>query len=83
MIKKQPGALGLPQRFAIDTDAIARGDVERRRGDHSAVDRDAPGRDPFLGLAARGEPGAGDDLGDALAGFVLVAIAVHSLPRER
>ena len=42
--------------------------VERGRGDLLAVDRDAPGRDPRLGLAPRGKPGARDDLGDALAG---------------
>ena len=56
------------------------GDIERGRDDHRAVDGDAPGGDPGLRLAARGKPGAGDHLGDALAGllFVLVAIAVHS-----
>ena len=68
--------------FAVDADAVARGDVERGRADHRAVDGDAPGGDPLLGLAARGEAGAGDHLGDALAGFVELAVVVHDCLRQ-
>ena len=52
VIEEQPRALARRQRFAVDLDAVARGDVERGRADHRAVDGDAPGGDPRLGLAA-------------------------------
>ena len=55
------------QRLAVDRDAVRRRDIERRRGDDRAIDGDAAGRDPGLGLAARRKPGARDHLGDALA----------------
>ena len=72
MIKKQPRALALRQCLTVDGDAVARRDVERRRRDQLAVDGDPAGGDPFLGLAARGEPRACDRAGNALA--VLVGI---------
>ena len=72
MVEEEPRAFALRQRLAVDADAVGRGHVARGRCDHRAVDRDAAGGDPLLRLAARGEAGAGDDLGDALAGFVAV-----------
>ena len=54
VIEEQPRALAPRQRLAVDRDRVGGRDVERRRGDRRAVDRDAPGRDPGLGLAPRG-----------------------------
>src|ERR1700730_2976466 len=82
VIEEKPRALALPQRLAVDGDAIERRHVERRRGDDLTVDRYAPGRDPGLGLPARAQPGARHNLGDALPGsgsFLLSALAGHSL----
>src|SRR6202453_539323 len=67
---EQAGALARRQRLAVDGHDIIGGDVERRRIDHTAVDRDAALPDPFLGVAARGETGAGHHLGNALASFL-------------
>ena len=63
--------------FAIDHDAIASGDIERGGTDDVAIDRNAPGGDPLLGLAAGRKPGAGDHLGDAFARLVVFALVVH------
>ena len=70
VIHEQPRALARRQRLAVDGDDVVGGDVERRRIDDAAVDGDAALRDPFLGVAARGEAGARHHLGDALAGFL-------------
>ena len=51
-------------------DDVGRHDVESRRRQHLAVHLDAPRRDQFLGVAARGNAGAGQPLGDALAWFL-------------
>src|ERR1700719_2236047 len=67
---EQAGALARRQRLAVDRHDIVGGDIERRRIDHAAVDRDAALHDPFLGIAARGETGTRHHLGDALAGFL-------------
>src|SRR6185312_8846484 len=67
---EQAGALARRQRLAVDGHGIVGGDVERRRIDHAAIDRDAALHDPFLGVATRGETGAGHHLGDAFAGFL-------------
>ena len=67
VIEEQPRALRAGQRLAVDHDLVGGGDVEGRRGDLRAVHRDAPGRDPGLGLAPRRKPRACDHLGDALA----------------
>src|SRR6266850_4681844 len=67
---EQPRALARRQRLAIDRDDIVGGDIERRRIDHAAVDRDTALHDPFLGVAARGEARPRHHLGDALAGFL-------------
>ena len=69
VIEEEPRAFAPRQRRAVDQDEIARRDVDGRRGDHAAVERDAPGHDPLLGLAARSEPRAGDHLGDPLGIF--------------
>src|ERR1700716_3385261 len=91
---EQPGALARRQRLAVDRDDIVGGDIERRRIDDAAVDRDAALHDPFLGVAARGETGPRHHLGDALAGFlfargprrtplVRLALAVLAAAAER
>src|ERR1700736_3908630 len=67
---EQPRALARRQRLAIDGDDVGGGDVERRRIDHAAVDRDAALHDPFLGVAARGQPCPRHHLGDPLSGFL-------------
>ena len=77
MIEKEPRALAHGQRLTIDFDAVARPDVERGRRDQLAVDRNAPGRDPGLRLAARGKAGPRDHLGDALAGRRMLVLLVH------
>ena len=79
VIEKEPRALARRQRLPVDGDAVRRRHVARRRGDHLAVDRHPPGRDPGLGLAARGEPGAGHDLGDALAVPGMIDLPAHCL----
>ncbi len=79
VIEEEPRALARGQRLAVDGDAVRRRHVERGRGDHLAVDRDPPGRDPGLGLPARGQPRARDDLGDALALPGLVVLPAHCL----
>ena len=70
VIHEQPRALARRQHLAIDGDGVVGGDVERRRVDDAAVDGDAALRDPFLGVAARGQAGTRDHFGDALAGFL-------------
>src|SRR5258705_127463 len=60
VIEKKPRALALRQRLAVDGDAILGGDVERRRGNYLAVDRDPAGYDPGLGLAPRAQAGPRD-----------------------
>jgi hypothetical protein len=67
---EQPGALARRQRLAVDRDDIVGGDIERRRVDDAAVDRDAALHDPFLGVAPRGKTCPRHHLGDALAGFL-------------
>ena len=66
------------QGLAVHGHSVVGGDVERRRADHRAVDGNAAGGDPFLGLAARGEARARDRLGDALSGFVWCVVVVHN-----
>src|SRR3954469_22395141 len=70
VVHEQPRALARRQHLAVDGDGVVGSDVERRRIDRASVDGAAALRDPFLGIAARGEPGAGSHLGDALAGFL-------------
>ena len=70
VVQEQPRAFARPQRRAVDHDPVRSGDIERRRGNHRAVDHHPAGRDPGFSLAAGGEANAGDHLGDALAGYV-------------
>ena len=67
VVEEQAGALAPRHRLAVDGDAVAAGDVHRRRGDRLAVDRDPAGGDPLLGVAARAQAGARHHLGDAVA----------------
>jgi hypothetical protein len=80
---EQTGALARRQRLAVDGDDVVRGDVERRRIDDAAIDGDAALHDPFLGVAARGQAGARQHLGDALAGFLLARRTGGALFRLR
>src|SRR6478672_280167 len=68
--QEQARALARRQRLAVDGDDVVGGDIERRRIDDAAVDRDAALHDPLLGIAARGQPRPRHHLGDALAGFL-------------
>src|SRR5258707_10927812 len=67
---EQPRALARRQRLAVDGDDIVGGDIERRRIDHAAVDGDGALHDPFLGVAARGQPCPRHHFRNALAGFL-------------
>src|SRR5216684_3635421 len=79
VMQEEPGALARRQRRAVDRDAVLGADIDRRRGDDLAVDRDAARRDPGFRRAARGKTRARDHLGDALARscFARVAVAGH------
>src|SRR4051812_28880995 len=80
VIEEQPRALALRQRLAVDGDDIIRGDVERRRIDHPAVDADAALRDHLLGVAARGEARTREHLGDTLAGLLRLDLFLAARP---
>ena len=80
VIEEQPRALARRQRLAVDRNHVIGGDVERRRVDDAAVDGDAAGRHHFLGIAARGEPGAGQHLGDALACLLRLRLLAGCAP---
>jgi hypothetical protein len=67
VIEEEPRALAHRQWVAVDDDTVGGTDVERRRGDHGAIDRNAAGADPGLGFTPRAKPGARHHLGDALA----------------
>ena len=71
VIQKQPGALARRQRLAIDGDGVVGGDVERRGVDDAAIDADAALHDPFLGVAARGQPRPRQHFRDPVAGLLL------------
>ena len=68
VIKPEPRGFGRVEHAAIHRDLVRWCHVERGAGDLLPVDGDAPGLDQALGLAAAGDAGAGDDLGDTLAG---------------
>src|SRR3984885_11929625 len=92
---EQTGALARRQRLAVDSHHIVGGDVERRRINHPAIDRDTALHDPLLGIAARGKTGARHHLSDAFAGFlfarrpwrafleVRLALAIFAAAAER
>jgi hypothetical protein len=57
----------VPDRSTVDRDAVPLGIGARAKlMRHLAIDGDAPGHDQFLGGAARGHTGAGQDLLQAL-----------------
>src|SRR5580704_9058239 len=66
MVEKQPRTLAHRQGLAVDADTVFARDVEGGRRDHRAIDADAPGGNPVLGVAPRTQPRARDYLGDAL-----------------
>ncbi len=84
MEAKETRRFGLWQQLPVDLDPLARRHVERGRVYYLPVDGDPARRDQALGLAPRAEPGAGDDLGDALGLFRRVPVigpAAHLLRR--
>ena len=68
VIAPQPRGLGLHQRLAVHRDHMVLAHADGRRGDLLAIERHAALRDQLLGIAARADSGARDDLGDAFAG---------------
>src|SRR5450759_2389287 len=74
--QEQPGALARRQRLAVDGDDIVGGDIERRRIDDAAVDRDAALHDPFLGVAVKRSRLAALMLLPGTTGFTSVAVAI-------
>src|SRR5437899_1895797 len=70
MKQKQTRALAWRQRIAVDGDDVVGRDIERRRIDDAAVDRDAALHDPLFGIAARGEASPRHHLGDAFSRFL-------------
>ena len=54
--------------FAVELDHVGGLDVEGRRGEHAAVDLDAARGNQAFGVAARGDAGPRQPLGDAFAG---------------
>jgi tRNA(adenine34) deaminase len=75
VIAEDPRRLALGHQLAVDGEEVARADLDRRGGQHLAVDRHATGFDQPLDLAPRGHAGPRQGLGDALAGAA-VEIAV-------
>jgi hypothetical protein len=63
---EQAGRGGGPHRIAVDGDPGKRGEDRRRLVDRDAVQGDAAFLDHPLDLAARGDAGAGEELGEAL-----------------
>ncbi len=66
VIAEQAGWSRRLDRLAVDGDAVQRGEQGGRLLDRLAVDRDPPVLDHPLDFAARGDAGAGEQLGDAL-----------------
>src|SRR6185437_5438483 len=83
VIEEQPRALARRQLLAVDGDHIIGGDVERRRIDEAAVDRDTALRNHFLGVAARSKAGARQNLGDALASLLRLRLRVRTVLEVR
>ena len=67
MVAPQPRRLGLGERLAVDGDDVVLADLGGGRGHRLAVQRDAAFGDQLLGVAARADAGARDDLCDAFA----------------
>ena len=66
MVKEQTGTLAHRQGGAVHQNFIAFGDIERRTGQNLVIDADAPGFNPFLGLAAGAKTGPCHDFGNAV-----------------
>ena len=65
------------EELAVDADVVAGGVVAGAEGvDDGAVDLDATFEDDLLGFAAAGDAGLGEDLLEAVALGVVVAIQV-------
>ena len=88
----EPRALAMGHGRAIDHDLVLGADIQGGAVDDDAIHRDAPRRDPFLGVAARAQAHARHDLGDPLlalgalhrahiggVGFVLAEIGLAAL----
>ncbi len=73
--KEEPCALTLRQGLAVDADLVGWTDRDGWARQRFAVDGNPSLRDPGLGIAARAEAGAGDDLGDAVGVWRLVGRA--------
>ena len=65
--EKEPRALALLHRRAVDLDFVAFAHVEGGTRQDAAIDGDAALRDPVFRVAPRADAGARHDLGDALA----------------
>ena len=65
IVAPQPYGLALWQRFTIDDDGVALGDLECGCRQDLTVDADAPIGDPSFGLAARAHPCVRHRFGDA------------------
>jgi len=74
VVAPEPGPLGGRNRAAIDTEHVARADADGGRTQHRAVQHHPAGRDQPLDLAARGDAGARQRLGHALAGGLTVRV---------
>ena len=82
VIEEQPRTLARRQFLAVDRNDVVRGDIQRRRIDDAAVHGDAALRHHLLGIATRSEPGAGEYLGDALAGLLRLRCLAWRTPVE-
>ena len=84
VVAPQPRALGAGQGLAVDLDAGS-ASVTMKAGvlEHLAVDLDAAGGDPALGVAARAQAGARQPLGDALVSGSLTSVAAALARKAR
>jgi hypothetical protein len=72
VVAPQSRRLDVRQRLVVDQDDVGVVDVDRRRGQHRAVDLDPAVGDPAFGVAARAQAGARQALGDALGTAALL-----------
>ena len=81
VIKPHPGFLRCVDRLAVDHHLVLAGNIERGALDQLAVDAHATGEDHLLGIAARGNARAGNDLGDTFGGLRRIGGSVGHLCR--
>lgn len=67
VVAEDPRRLALGHQLAVDGEKVSGRDLDRRGGQHLAVDRHAAGLDQPLDLAARRHPGPRQRLGHPLA----------------